>query len=254
MARRPQGKVAPTPAAQLEQLVQKAVAIAKKSRKHRQKLTSDNFYANRLASVRADAVNAFQDLSSQSAGDVSAMAEMIEGVFSQHTDTKKRNDAARELVFSLRTTWREHQADANPENDVLFPLSILSRTKRGYLISIGRQMNGCFSAGWHDGCAVMMRRLLEIVLIEAFENKKIAQKIKDKGGNYLHLTDLIGVTLAEPSLTLSRNAKTALPQLRDIGHVSAHGRYFTAQKQDIERIRHGCRIVVEEFLHHAALL
>ena len=115
-------------------------------------------------------------------------------------------------------------------------------------------MNDCFSAGWHDGCAVMMRRLLEIVLIEAFENKKIAQKIKDKNGNYLHLTDLIGVTLAEPSLTLSRNAKTALPQLRDIGHASAHGRHFTAQKPDIERVRHGCRIFVEEFLHHAALL
>lgn len=254
MARRPQGNDTLTPAAQLEQLVQRAIAIAKKARKHRQKLTSDNFYANRLASLRANAVNAFQDLSSQSAGDISAMAEMIEGVFSPHTDTKKRNDTARELIFSLRTTWREQQADIKPEDDVLFPLSILSRTKRGYLISIGRQMNGCFSAGWHDGCAVMMRRLLEIVLIEAFENKKIAQMIKDKGGNYLHLTDLIGVTLAEPSITLSRNAKTALPQLRDIGHVSAHGRYFTAQKQDIERVRHGCRIVIEEFLHHAALL
>lgn len=255
MALRAQGKNAPTPAAQLEQLVQRAVAITKKAKRHRQKLTSDNFYANRLALIRADAVNAFQELSSQSAGDVSAMAEMIEGVFSPHTDAKKRNDAARELVFSLRTTWREQeQANVKTENDVLFPLSILSRTKRGYLITIGRQMNGCFAAGWHDGCAVMMRRLLEIVLIEAFENKQIAHKIKDKNGNYLHLTDLIGVTLAEQSLTLSRNAKTALPQLRDIGHASAHGRYFTAQKPDIERVRHGCRVVVEEFLHHAALL
>lgn len=255
MAREPHGKAATTPTVLLEQAVQRAVDIAKKARKHRQKLTSDNFYSNKIAELRADAVNAFRGLSSQSAGDVSAMAEMIEVVFSPNTDVKKKTEVARDLIFSLRTTWRDQKHPAaHTELDALFPLAILSQTKRGFLITIGRQMNGCFGTGWYDGCAVMMRRLLEIVLIEAFENKNLSQKIKDKNGNYLHLSDLVGVALAEPSLTLSRNAKTALPQLRDIGHASAHGRYFTAQKGDIERVRHGCRIVVEEFLHHAALL
>ena len=66
------------------------------------------------------------------------MAEMIEAVFSPHTEVKNRNDAARELVFSLRTTWREQQASTKTEEEALFPLTILSKTKRGYLISIGR--------------------------------------------------------------------------------------------------------------------
>ncbi|MBI3563290.1 MAG: DUF4145 domain-containing protein [Gammaproteobacteria bacterium] len=255
MARAPRGKVPPTPASQLEQAVQRALDIAKKARKHRQKLNSDNFYANKLAELRVNAVNAFRDLSTQSAGDVSAMAEMIEVVFSPNADVKKKAEVARELVFSLRTTWREHERPvAQTEQGALFPLNLLSQTKRGYLIVIGRQMNGCFGVGWYDGCAVMMRRLMEIVLIEAFEKKNLSEKIKDKNGNYLQLTDLIGVTLNESSFALSRNTKSALPQLRDIGHASAHGRYFTAQKSDIEKIRHGCRVVVEEFLHHAGML
>jgi len=36
--------------------------------------------------------------------------------------------------------------------------------------------------------------------------------------------------------------------------MSAHGRYFLARKEDLEKVQQGCRIVVEEFLHHANLL
>lgn len=255
MARKPQGEAALAPASLLEQITQQAVDVCKKARKNRQKLTSDNFYANKLAELRANGINAFRDLSSQSPGDVSAMAEMIEAVFSPDTDAKRRTQIARELVVSLRTTWRSPtQTSTHTGHDALIPLVLFTKTKRGYLITIGRQMNGCFGADWYDGCAVMMRRILEIVIIEAFEHKRLSQNIKDNNGNYLHLSDLIGATLAEPSIALSRNAKTFLPQLRDIGHSSAHGRYFTAQKNDIERVRHGCRVVVEEFLHHAGLL
>jgi hypothetical protein len=136
----------------------------------------------------------------------------------------------------------------------LFPLAILVQANRGYLATVGRQMNGCYTKGWYDACAVMMRRLIEISIIEAFEQKGIAQKIKGRDGNYLQLTDLVARALAEPTLPLSRNAKKYLPQLRDVGHMSAHGRYFLARREDIERVQQGCRVVVEEFLHHASLL
>jgi len=115
-------------------------------------------------------------------------------------------------------------------------------------------MNGCFSQGWYDASAVMMRKLLEIALSEAFEAKGIAAKIKDAGGDYVQLSDLITRSLNEGGWTLSRNCKKALPLLRDAGHSSAHGRYYHARREDIEGLRPGCRIVVEEFLHHAGLL
>lgn len=236
----------------LEKLALGAITVTKTARRSKKSLTGDNFYANKLATLRADATNAFRDLAPTSAGDSSAIAELLETVFSATADSKKRAAASQELCYNLRTTWRS--AAVPGEDEGLFPLSLLAKAKRGYLVSVGRQMNGAYGMGWYDAAAVMMRRLVEISIIEAFEIKGVAATIKDGGGNYLHLSDLISKALAEPSFNLSRNAKKALPGLRDLGHMSAHGRYFTAQKGDVEAVQPGCRIVIEEFLHHAALL
>lgn len=239
----------------LEGLAQKTANLAKTAQKHRKSLRGDNFYGNKLAEVRADATNAFRQLSSRSAGDSSALAELVEVVFSPDTDQPKRLQAARELVFALRTTWQEHNVpNAGGAPGDAFPLAILVQAGRGYLVTVGRQMNGCFQAGWFDACAVMMRRLLEISIIEAFEAKNLSAKIKASDGNYLQLSDLVAAALAETSWTLSRNSKKYLPLLRDIGHQSAHGRYYHARREDIDRIHQGCRVVIEEFLHHAGLL
>src|SRR5438093_13761905 len=107
MPRRSSTPAPETPAQKLEALVRTAVEVAKKARKHRQNLAGNTFYGNKLAELRADAANLFRDLGSDTAGDVTAAAELIDAVFSAATPTKNRSDAARELVFSLRTTYRQ---------------------------------------------------------------------------------------------------------------------------------------------------
>ena len=195
----------------LEALAKASLAVAKKARRHRQSLRGDNFYGNKLAELRADATNAFRQLASRSAGDSSALAELVEAAFSAETDRSRRAEAVRELTFALRTTWKvsAEPNTASPVEDI-FPLTILTESKRGYFVTIGRQMNGSFRSGWFDSCAVMIRRLLEIVIIEAFEAKTLAAKITDGDGNYLQLSGLINAALAETSWTLSRNAKKLL--------------------------------------------
>lgn len=241
-----------SPSERLEQLAHDALDVAKKARRQRKSLAGDNFYGNKLATLRADATNEFRSLGTASAGDSSALAELIENVFSPTSDQKIRTSAAQELCYNLRTNWRTLRVPR--EDDGLFPLSILTQANRGYLVTVGRQMNGSYTAGWYDAAAVMMRRLIEISIIEAFEGKEISSKIKGTNGNYVQLIDLVGHAMAQTAWVLSRNAKKALPTLRDVGHMSAHGRYFTAKKEDLEILRAGCRIVVEEFLHHAGLL
>lgn len=236
----------------LKQLAEEAVQVAKKAKRNRQNLAGDNFYANKMATLRADATNALKSLAPTSAGDTSAIAELMEAVFSTTSDSKKRLNACRELCYNLRTTWRS--AAAPKEDGGLFPLNLLAQTKRGYLATVGRQMNGAYGIAWYDAAAVMMRRLLEISIIEAFEAKQVEDHIKDADGNYLQLSALVAKTLAEPKLKLSRNAKKALPKLKDIGHMSAHGRYFTAQQSDLDDVQPGCRVVIEELLKHANLL
>jgi hypothetical protein len=243
-----------SPSVELEELAQTAWEVAKKAVKHRKSLSGDNFYGNKLAELRANATNAFAEMSANSLGDTSAIAELIEAVFSASTPKQDRQAAVRELSHCLRTIWKQPSPGRAAPGNELFPLTIITKTGRGYLIAIAHQMNGCLREGWFDACAVMMRRLLEAVIIEAYESKSIADQIKDGSGNYVQLTALIDAALNEPKLPLSRNVKLALPKLRNVGHRSAHGRFFTAQRSDIEKVEDGVRIAVEEFLHHASLL
>jgi hypothetical protein len=242
------------PERRLEHLVSTALDVVKKARKHRCSLSGENFYAGKLAALRSDAVNAFREFDTSTVGGATSLAELIELVFSPSTDRKQRTAIGRDLLHQIRTRAPTNTSAAANEPG-LFPLSLLAKTKRGYIVTIGKQMNGCYSAGWYDACAVMMRRLLETTIIEAFESKGLATNIKDsRKEDFLQLTELVAIAISEPAWNLSRNAKQALPRLKNIGHVSAHSRRFTAQRADIDKIQYDARIAIEEFLHLAALL
>lgn len=134
----------------------------------------------------------------------------------------------------------------------VIPFTIIRNT-RGYLERITHQINGSYSNGWYDACAVMIRRLIETLIIEAFENHNIATSIKNSAGDFFYLSDLISKTLSESSWNLSRNAKQALPKLKDVGDKSAHSRRFNAVRGDIDKIQPELRIVVQELVYLAGL-
>ncbi len=67
-----------------------------------------------------------------------------------------------------------------PTNECILPHAIIRGT-RGYIERVVFQINGCYEKGWFDGCAVMMRRLIETLIIECFEKHNIAHKIKNPG-------------------------------------------------------------------------
>lgn len=251
----PRGGSAPTPQERLIGLINDAVSVAKTARRHRKLLGGVNYYANKMAELRADATNAYGRLPGRSVGDASALAELMETVFSVDADPRQRAQAGRDLQFALRTTWVSAPADQSPlEEGGLFPLVTLNLTKRGYLIRVGRQMNGCYASAWFDACAVMMRRLLESSILEAFEAKKIDSKIKNANGDFFQLTALIDAALGEKSWNLPRNVRKELRDLRDLGHRSAHNRYYLATKSDIDKHAGVYREAVEAFLSLAGLL
>nr|WP_260678982.1 hypothetical protein [Pseudomonas mendocina] len=132
------------------------------------------------------------------------------------------------------------------------PLALVRGT-RGYIEKITHQINGAYTNGWYDACAVMIRRFIETLIIESFESKGIANSIKNSTGDFFYLSDLISNTLSEPTWNLSRNARQALPYLKDIGDKSAHSRRFNAVRHDIDKICPQIRIVVQEFIYLAEL-
>jgi hypothetical protein len=139
-----------------------------------------------------------------------------------------------------------------PRSNEVIAFSLVRGT-RGYIEKNVHQINGTYEHGWFDSCAVMIRRLTETLIIEAFEKHGISGNIKDNNGNFYHLSDLIPITINEPTWNLGRNAKTALPHLKNIGDLSAHNRRFIAHRADIEKIIPELRVIVQEFIYLAGL-
>ena len=137
-------------------------------------------------------------------------------------------------------------------SEQILPHSVVRGT-RGYIERVVNQVNGCYEKGWFDACAVMLRRLMETLIIEAFEACRIEDKIKGSSGDFLFLRDLIDKALEEPSWNLSRNTKQALPKLKDVGDKSAHSRRFNAHLKDLEKLIGEVRVVAQEFVYLAKL-
>ena len=134
----------------------------------------------------------------------------------------------------------------------VLPHSLFKDT-RGYIEKVVFQINRSYEHTCYDACAVMIRRLVEVLIIEAFEHHGMASKVQNTHGDYLYLGDLIDKTVAEPSWTLGRNAKRGLPKLKTIGDQSAHSRRYNARRTYIDAVIIDVRTVAEELLYLAAL-
>ena len=73
------------------------------------------------------------------------------------------NEMSRQFSF-VETRSEEIHTD-----DVIIPTSLFENT-RGYIESLSKQINASYNHNIFDGCAILMRRLLEILLIHSYEN------------------------------------------------------------------------------------
>ena len=151
------------------------------------------------------------------------------------------NDSARRAAALARTLQasaplhrRPPDEGGSPQSEQVLAHSLVKGT-RGYIECIVKQINGTYEKGWYDSCAVMIRRLLETLIIEAFEHHKRVTAIQNPAGDFFYLRDLIQATLAESAWNLGRNVKSALPRLKDIGDKSAHSRRYVAHRNWYQR-------------------
>ncbi len=138
--------------------------------------------------------------------------------------------------------------DVTPSED-FFPLELFDGT-RDYLKKTAKQAIICYDYRAYDACLVMIRRLIETLIIELFEKRDIADRIKNSQGNYMFCGDLIGELLKEKKLwTIGRNTVQALPSIKTKGDLSAHNRRFNAKKSDLDQLKDDLRITIEELIH-----
>lgn len=225
--------------------------------KHSKKLDGNNHYARRFIELKAISIPLMKSIEQKIGGENLEAQEAVKEI-SNHLedffkpDSKNRPESDKKITFIYKSVIEPimvSKSDYLPNGD-LFSLEIISNT-RGYIEEISKQANGCFEKGWFDACAVMVRRLLETLIIECYEKYNIADSIKGKDGNFFFLRDLIDHFLNETKWNLSRNTKSALPKLKEIGDLSAHSRRYVAKKQDITKIQNELRIVIQELVYIA---
>jgi hypothetical protein len=135
--------------------------------------------------------------------------------------------------------------------DSVIPQDVVVGT-RGYIERVVEQVNKSFDAQLYDCTAVMCRRLLETLIVEVYESKGRALDIKAADGNFLMLSGLLDRLEKDSSIHVSRNGLAGLKAFKTLGDLSAHNRRFNARQSDIERIRDGLRVSVEELVHLAS--
>ncbi|WP_162789451.1 DUF4145 domain-containing protein [Altererythrobacter sp. ZODW24] len=122
-----------------------------------------------------------------------------------------------------------------------------------YVREIVAQINVTFSNACFDACSVMIRRLTETLIIEAFERHGGIQEITDVNDELVTLKFLIEKAKATRQFSISRQTKNALPHLKNVGDWSAHNRRHLARISDLEKVREHLRLASSDFAHLASL-
>lgn len=128
---------------------------------------------------------------------------------------------------------------------------------RGYVEAVCQEINGSFQHAYYNAAAVMLRRLLETLVIESYENLNRDSEIKGADGNYLMLGDLADRACGDKGhrgLNLGRDSKKALQDVRNVGNWSAHARRFLAHAGDLTKHQAGMRLLVQELIQIADLI
>lgn len=156
----------------------------------------------------------------------------------------------RELRDKL-PTLTEPAEDAKAIDNII-PLSLVTGT-RGYVLSLAKQINICYEHSAFDGAAVLMRRLIEVLLIHAFDAHGEITEIQDSTGRTKNLNAIITTALQSNRLNLSKPVKGCLGTFRQLGNFSAHAIHYNAKKGDIKNVALDYRVSVEELLYKGEL-
>ncbi|QYC10348.1 hypothetical protein [Brevundimonas nasdae] len=139
-----------------------------------------------------------------------------------------------------------------PVPDNFLPSSI-SLGGRKHLDSLRREINGTYEFGLYNSCAVMCRRLMECLLIEAFDFSGNKAAITGGDGNIVGLNDILAKAKSGSHVKLSRNAPRVVDRVKESGDAAAHSRHYITSQRDIEDLNPGFRQLISELASLANL-
>lgn len=126
--------------------------------------------------------------------------------------------------------------------------------KQPYLDKLVHQINHCYGQNCYDACAVLMRRLFEVLLVLTYQNKGVEAAITRPDGTHKMLEGIVKDARQNPSLGIPSRISNNFDAFRDVGNYSAHSITYTAGKLDIDRIAREYRVMLEDLYNRAGLM
>jgi hypothetical protein len=160
------------------------------------------------------------------------------------------------LASKPRLSYRYSEITGSTDTDKIhshvIPTGLFENT-RPYLEALVIQINGTYQGGFYDACAVMCRRLLECLLLLAFERAAKGEVIRDASGEYRAIADIIGLACSNRHIKLARGASAVMGKIEYVGDLAAHHPTYTTRQKDIDEQRLGFQRVVAELVHLAEI-
>ena len=116
-----------------------------------------------------------------------------------------------------------------------------------------KQINHSYRSNCFDACAVLMRRIFEILIVLTYQKFDIDSEIQDTSGNYYQLDTLVKKIINNTTIKLGR-IKNDFQLIREVGNYSAHGLTYTAGKKDIDDIKQKYRVMLDELFSKSGLV
>lgn len=156
------------------------------------------------------------------------------------------------LPLELYGQARKPSFNGQFTDDVL-PFDLYKHTRQN-IERISDQINKSFFFEIYDGCAVLMRKLIEMLLILSFKEQNIDSEIRGGDNKYINLSEIIKKASASIKLDLSPSTKESLDIFREKGNMSAHNHFHNACRKDIEMVQLKFRNIIEELFYKAGII
>jgi len=240
---------------QLDYFLLEAESTAIQAKRNKKSLTGNTPNAERFHNARTQSMRAYKEIQtivSPVANDglgrtLNDVEKELSYFFDPKTSIQDRRDLRRHIEIVAKSEIEPALKSINRIETEFIPLEIVENS-RGYVINVARQANRCFQSDAFDACGVMARRLLETLIIEVFEKKGIADKIKDSGGNFLMFTDLVNKLISTPETPVGRSTKKELPTIATVLNNCAHSRTFNISKAQLVQYQAFIVIAAQELM------
>lgn len=126
--------------------------------------------------------------------------------------------------------------------------------KRPFLTRLIQQINFTYGNNCYDACAVLMRRLFEVLLVLAYQSKGIEADITKPDGSHKMLESIVKDAVQNRTLGVPARISKNFDAFREVGNNSAHSITYTAGKLDIDNIARDYRVMMEDLYNRAGLI